>query len=137
MLFLQGLSNLRMAESKSAALPLGYAPMLVRGLPFAGLAPRQHSCAPIIDQCRSELRSGRIANGASSSSTDFRPARDASSAKARARSVSDQSLLSPPSGFVAAVMDFPVMTSTQWHGELIADLASECWMLRVSQMMGI
>ena len=53
----------------------------------------------------------------------------------RGRRINPNSL--PPCGFVATVMDFPMMTSTQWHGELIADLASKCWMLRVSQMMGI
>ena len=49
-------SNLRMAESKSAALPLGYAPTH-RGLPLAASHQRvQHSRVPVIDQCARACR---------------------------------------------------------------------------------
>ena len=130
MLFLQGLSNLRMAESKSAALPLGYAPRLwicrQPAVRQGNIAAPPLSINVIRRFGPSDLRFLRSHR----QGMRLQP-------KGAGRSNWVHSNFCPPIGFIAAVMDFPVMTSTQWHGELIADLASECWMLRVSQMMGI
>jgi hypothetical protein len=38
----------------------------------------------------------------------------------------------PPFGFIAATVQLAVVTSTQWHGELIAWLAPKCPRLRES-----
>jgi hypothetical protein len=43
----------------------------------------------------------------------------------------------PPSGLVAAAMDFAMMSSTQGDSKLIADLAAECPALRETQVVGI
>jgi hypothetical protein len=43
----------------------------------------------------------------------------------------------PPRHFIAAAMELTVVTSTQWHGELIAYLAPKGAMLRESQVMCI
>ena len=43
----------------------------------------------------------------------------------------------PPCGFIATAMDLAMMAAAQRHGELIADLATECAVLREAQMMGI
>jgi hypothetical protein len=48
-------SNLRMAESKSAALPLGYAPMTV-GMPPTGRQRAQDNGAAAADQCADKCK---------------------------------------------------------------------------------
>src|ERR1700726_1748531 len=45
--------------------------------------------------------------------------------------------LFPPCGFIATAMDLAGMAPAQRHGELIADLAAECWRLRKAQVMRI
>ena len=45
--------------------------------------------------------------------------------------------VSPPGGFIATVMNLAMVSSTQWDGELIADLPPECPALRKSEMVGI
>jgi hypothetical protein len=47
------------------------------------------------------------------------------------------SYLPPPSGFIATAMHLAMMSSTQGHSELIADLSAECPALRESQVVGI
>ena len=41
----------------------------------------------------------------------------------------------PPRDFVAVAVQVPMMISTQWHGEFVADLASECSRLCKFEMM--
>ena len=48
-----------------------------------------------------------------------------------------ESELQPPCGFVAVVMQFAVMSSAQWDGELVADFAAEGSILCKAQMVGI
>jgi hypothetical protein len=43
----------------------------------------------------------------------------------------------PPRGFVAAMMHRAMVSSTQWNGVLIANLAAECPALRKSEVVGI
>jgi hypothetical protein len=43
----------------------------------------------------------------------------------------------PPGGFITTAMGLAMMAAAQRHGELIADLATECALLREAQMMGI
>ena len=43
----------------------------------------------------------------------------------------------PPCGFIAEAMGLAMVTSTQWHGELVADLAPECPALREAKMVSI
>jgi hypothetical protein len=43
----------------------------------------------------------------------------------------------PPRNFVAAAVHLAVMPSTQWNGELIADLSPESSALREPEMMSI
>jgi hypothetical protein len=43
----------------------------------------------------------------------------------------------PPIRFVLAAVDLAMMSSAQWYGEFIADLAPERGMLREPQVMGI
>src|SRR5271169_2343539 len=56
--------------------------------------------------------------------------------RASGRGRIDRDLL-PPSSFIAASMDLTVMSTTQRHGELIADLAPERPALREAQMVGV
>jgi hypothetical protein len=43
----------------------------------------------------------------------------------------------PPGDFIATMMNFAVVSATQWDGELIADLAPECPALGKSEVVGI
>jgi hypothetical protein len=43
----------------------------------------------------------------------------------------------PPCGFVAGAMGLAMMAPAQRHGELVADLAAECALLREAQMVGV
>ena len=43
----------------------------------------------------------------------------------------------PPSDFIATAMDLAMMAAAQRHGELIADLAPERWVLREAQVVSI
>ena len=43
----------------------------------------------------------------------------------------------PPGGFIAAMMNFAMVSATQWDGEFIANLSPECPALRKSEMVGI
>ena len=43
----------------------------------------------------------------------------------------------PPGDFVAGLMQLPVMTTAQGHGELIADLEADGSRLGEAQVMGI
>ncbi len=43
----------------------------------------------------------------------------------------------PPCDFIAATVDLAMMPSAQGHGELIADLATECPCLGEAQMMWV
>ena len=45
--------------------------------------------------------------------------------------------VAPPSGFVATVVDLAMVPAAQWHGKLIAHLASECPILSESKVMCI
>ena len=45
--------------------------------------------------------------------------------------------ISPPGGFTAAVMNFPMVSATQRDGEFVANLPPECPALRKSEMVGI
>src|SRR5208282_4980056 len=45
--------------------------------------------------------------------------------------------ISPPGGFIAAVMNFPMMSATQRDGEFVAYLPPECPVLRKPEMVGI
>jgi hypothetical protein len=45
--------------------------------------------------------------------------------------------LQPPGRFVASAMDLAMMTSAQWHGELIACFASQSSALGEAQMVRI
>jgi hypothetical protein len=46
-------------------------------------------------------------------------------------------VLTPPSAFIAAPMQFAVMHPAQWHGELVTNPLSESARLRKAQMMRI
>ncbi len=43
----------------------------------------------------------------------------------------------PPHGFIPVTMQFAMMSSAQWDGELIADLAAQCSRLRKAQTVSI
>jgi len=43
----------------------------------------------------------------------------------------------PPRGFIAAAVHLAMMPTTQGHGELIADLATECPALGEAQMVRV
>jgi hypothetical protein len=43
----------------------------------------------------------------------------------------------PPCGFIARAMSLPMVAAAQRHGELIADLAAQCAVLRKAQMVGV
>jgi hypothetical protein len=43
----------------------------------------------------------------------------------------------PPRRFITAAVNLAMVTSTQWNGELVADLAPKCPALRESEMMGV
>ena len=43
----------------------------------------------------------------------------------------------PPYALVAALMEFTVVSTAQWYGELIADFAPKCALLREPEMMGV
>ena len=43
----------------------------------------------------------------------------------------------PPRGFITAAMDLAMVSSTQWNGVLIADLAAEGTALCKSEVVGI
>jgi hypothetical protein len=45
--------------------------------------------------------------------------------------------LPPPCGFIAAVMDLTMVSSTQWDSELIADFASERTTLCEAEVVGV
>ena len=45
--------------------------------------------------------------------------------------------LQPPHRFVAAAMNLAMVSSTQWHGEFVADRAAERWALRKPHVVGI
>ena len=45
--------------------------------------------------------------------------------------------ISPPCGFVAALVHLAMVPAAEWNRELIADLAAECSALREAQVMGI
>jgi hypothetical protein len=45
--------------------------------------------------------------------------------------------LLPPHAFVAALMEFTVVSTAEWHSELIADFASKCALLCELKMMSI
>ena len=43
----------------------------------------------------------------------------------------------PPGRFVAVAMKLTMMSTAKGNGELVADLATKCSLLREAQMMGI
>src|ERR1700730_17805572 len=45
--------------------------------------------------------------------------------------------LLPPCSFIAVPMDFAMMSPTQGHSELIADLSAKCPAVRETQVVGI
>jgi len=43
----------------------------------------------------------------------------------------------PPSDFIATTMHLTMVSPTEWHSEFVAYLATKCWRLRKSEVMGI
>jgi hypothetical protein len=43
----------------------------------------------------------------------------------------------PPGGFIATMMNFAMVSATQWDGEFVTNLSPECSGLRKSEMVGI